>query len=186
MRLRSTTTMLLAAMCLAGAAPAEAARSADTPVAPQARSWEQMMSRSAVLGMQLAMQKGQDDGKTSPAFVECVNGIDASVLVPQFKVVMGQLLTPDEARETERFWRSDTGAHVGELLLAQMARQLGFVPAHDPPQLDPQEQSLVEASNASAATKKLMAESARTQGMFSPDVKTRLIELLKSCRDKNK
>ena len=68
MRLRAVP-MLLAAACLAGAAPAEAARSADTPVAPQARSWEQMMSRSAVLGMQLAMQKGQDEGKTSAAFV---------------------------------------------------------------------------------------------------------------------
>jgi hypothetical protein len=185
MSLRSTT-MLLAAACLAVAGPAEAARSADTAVAPEARSWEQIMSRSAVMGMQLAMQRKLAERKMPPAFVDCVDDIDPSALVPQFEQAIGKLLTPGEVDETERFWRSDAGAHVAELLLAQLARQLGSTPAHEVPPLDARERALVDASNASAATQKLMAESARTQGMFTPDVRSRLGELLTACRDKTR
>ncbi len=183
---RPKTTMLLAAAWLACTGPAWAARSADAPVPREARSWERAMSRSSVMGLQLAMEHALEIGKVQRPIVDCTDAIDPDALTPLFKDVLGQLLTPDEVIETERFWRSDAGAHVAELLMSQMIHQLGFTPSYPVPPLSAQEQALYDANDRGSGARKLAEAMERTHGEFSPDLSKRLRSLVETCHAKTR
>ena len=80
-----TIAVLLSLAGLASAAPAAStasARSGEVPIPLDAQSWERVMSRSMVLGFQLAIQHGFDTGKASQGVLDCANRVDADYFVP--------------------------------------------------------------------------------------------------------
>ena len=124
---RFRSIALAAIACLAWTHEAGAARSSDTPAPANVRSWEQHMSRSAILGMQLGYERAFDTGKAPASLRDCIDAIDPAALAPFFREIMERALAPGEIAQTERFWRSDLGVHYADVLLARFHGRAGVV-----------------------------------------------------------
>jgi hypothetical protein len=182
--IRFTAVVLLAISGMAVAAPAPSGRSADVAPPVGARSWEMAMSRSALLGFQLAMQRGLHQGKVTPGVVDCVNHIDPAQITPQFRALMDRELKPGEIEVIERFWKSDVGARLAEMGMAQLYRQIGLPPLVEPAALSDIEQAQVNEVISSSAARRLTEASARGPHGLDPDVAARLMALFAACRAK--
>ena len=183
--IRFVPVVLLAMSGIAVAAPAAPRRSTDVTPPASARSWELTMSRSTLLGFQRSIQRGQEQGKSTQGVLDCANQVDPARFVPQFRATLERVLTPEEIDVTERFWKSDTGAHVAELTVFQLYQQLGLKsPVHSPPAFSDAEQARIAEISSSSSARKLVEEFARFPDRLDPAVGASIVALHAECRAK--
>ena len=182
LRLLSATALVGGHLVAAAAGSTPSPRSAEAPLPASSRSWELAMSRSTLLGFQLSMQKGLEAGKSSASLVDCTNRIDPAVLAPYFRTMLTRILSPDEVETTERFWRSDAGAHLAELAMAQLYAQVGATPVSETPPLSPDELAQMADPAFTATARKLANGMAQIPNGIGTDVAARLRELYAACR----
>ncbi len=178
---RSCAVILASSMGagIAMGAPASTARSGDLPTPLALRSLERTMSRSTVLGFQLAIQRGFEQGKQSQRFLDCANRVDPGRLAPIFKARLERALTPEEVEAIERFWKSDAGEHLAAIQLAQVYHGVGMSPATVPPPLTDAENAQVEEPATLRASRKLEAALAQ---LPMDEMRTSLTTIYKECK----
>lgn len=170
--------LLLALPLQAAAVPLFASGQGDL----KSRDWERMMSRSTVLGIQLSARRELQAGKTSKAYVECTQGLDADAFSDIYRAVMERVLTPEEIRFAEAFWESEAGARTAELVEWAVYHDLGLPPPHAPNLFSANEQAAADVYNKSSAARKLAAELNRLHSQMVPEAEARARSLMAMCR----
>lgn len=172
-------SMIAAAWFLGLALPAAAAD------APSATAAGQAFGRSAVLGLQLAVKRGQRDGKFSDTVVDCVGRLKPDTFTDVFDSVLASELTEEERKTTEAFFSSPIGRKYSKYDLLQVYRAVGEEPPEALPQFTDTEMGKIKQFGSSPAGVKLVKEKILEKAAAQP-IGQRVKELLAQCSGQKK
>lgn len=168
------TIPLFAVATLIGALTSPA-HAADTPTTVQS------FAQASLLGIQLAVKHGRQQGKIAPATADCVAAFKPDSFVEVFDKLMKSTLTEDEQVATEAFFNSATGLKFTKLGVLQVYGAVGDTAPEPLPVLTDAEKADVEAFSKTPAGDKLMLKKAFEQPAAMTSINQRIKELLSQC-----
>lgn len=151
------------------------AYAADTPTTVQS------FAQASLLGIQLAVKHGRQQGKIAAATAECVAAFKPDSFVEAFDKLMKSTLTEDEQQATEAFFNSATGVKFAKLGILQVYGAVGETAPEPLPVLTDAEKADVEAFSKTPAGDKLMLKKAFEQPEAMASINQRVKELLSQC-----
>ena len=141
----------------------------------------QSFAQASLLGIQLAVKHGRQQGKVAPAMADCVAAFKPDTFVEVFDKLVRSTLTEDEQQTTEAFFNSPTGVKFSKLGILQVYGAVGDTAPEPLPVLTDAEKADVEAFSKTPAGDKLMLKKAFEQPAAMANINQRIKELLSQC-----
>jgi len=114
------------------------------------------LDQLALLGMQLSIERGVKEGKSTPGQLACIKKVDRSTFVQPYVVALTNRLSREEVLDATRFFESPTGEKYLANAVAQFYRAVGVTGNNSPPDLSLSEQKVLLQFAATSAGKKLV------------------------------
>ena len=141
----------------------------------------QSFAQASLLGIQLAVKHGRQQGKVAPAMADCVAAFKPDTFVEVFDKLVKSTLTEEEQQTTEAFFNSPTGVKFAKLGILQVYGAVGDTAPEPLPVLTDAEKADVEAFSKTPAGDKLMLKKAFEQPDAMANINQRIKELLSQC-----
>jgi hypothetical protein len=141
----------------------------------------QSFAQASLLGIQLAVKHGQQQGKVAAATADCVAAFKPDTFVEVFDKLVKSTLTEDEQQTTEAFFNSATGVKFAKLGILQVYGAVGDKAPEPLPVLTDAEKADIEAFSRTPAGDKLMLKKAFEQPAAMANINQRIKELLAQC-----
>lgn len=178
--MKRTLPQALLLSVMAQAHAAESAPSAAPPASPAASAF----AKSILIGMQLSVHKGLQQGQTPAAVDTCVQALDASSFDGVFQSYLSKNLSAGELREADEFFASAAGAKLAQHGQLQVYLDAGEKAPEPMPTFSDTDNRTIDTFNHTAVDEKLFASNL----LGSPDaqqvIRSRITELLNGCSPK--
>ena len=139
-------------------------------------------AESFLLGFQLAVHKGREQGKVSEKVDSCVAKLDATATfgaIIQAQLV--QIFTSPERQELDTFFSSPVGKKFIRQGVLQVYSQTGTPPPEPAPTYSASETAELDRFRHTSTGTKLMDPSTMAPLTEPPGARERLLEVLSSC-----
>jgi hypothetical protein len=137
---------------------------------------------SAVLGMQLSVKRGAEEGRVSGSTVDCVNKLDRTSFTPVLAQLVTRALSVREIAAATQFFESALGRKYVQHGIAQLYQAVGAVAPDPTPNFSDAELRSITAFSRSSAGDKIMVKRVFEAPAARETIVAKVQELLKSCR----
>lgn len=158
----------------------EPAPSAASPASPAASAF----AKSILIGMQLSVHKGLQQGQTPAAVDACVQALDASSFDGVFQSYLSKNLTADELRNADAFFASTAGAKLAQHGQLQVYLDAGEKAPEPMPTFSDTDNRTIDTFNHTAVGEKLFASNLLGSPAAQEVIRSRITELLNGCNPK--
>ena len=142
------------------------------------------LGKAALLGMQLSVRRGQQEGKVSSSIATCVSSLDKSSFYSVYEVLVPQALSANEVKDTEAFFKGAIGQKYAKHGLLQIYSSVGVQPPEPLPNFSDAEYKVLEDFSRTSAGEKLIAKKVFETFAARQAVSSRIRELMELCRRK--
>lgn len=142
-------------------------------------------AKPVLVGMQLSVRKGQQQGQVSAGVAKCVQSLDASSLNPLFLSLLTENLTKNELKATEDFFVTAVGRKYAKHGLMQVYTSLGEQPPEALPGFSEAEYKELENFSRTSAGEKLLVRKVLSSVSANQAISAHIQGVLKSCARKS-
>jgi hypothetical protein len=136
---------------------------------------------SALLGMQLSVRKGSQQGRVSPGASKCVQVLGQSSFNDVFVSLLAETLSQSELQAAEAFFGTAVGKKYAQFGLMQVYTSAGETPPEQPPTFSDSEYKELEGFSRTSAGEKLIVRKILQSDSAQRTVGARTQSLVKSC-----
>jgi hypothetical protein len=141
-------------------------------------------AKSALLGMQLSVRKGQEQGKVPSSVAGCVQSLDDLSFREVFVSLVSSNLNDQEIQATEQFFHSSVGQKYAKHGRLQIYTSVGERPPEPLPSFSDAEYKEVEKFSLTSAGEKLIARKVLQGPAAQQAIGAHIQRLLKACNAK--
>jgi hypothetical protein len=161
-------------------AQAHAAESAPSAASPAASAF----AKSILIGMQLSVHKGLQQGQTPAAVDACVQALDASSFDSVFQSYLSKNLSASELQDADAFFATTPGMKLAQHGQMQVYLDAGEKAPEPMPTFSDTDNRVIDTFNHTAAGEKLFASNLLGNPAAQQVIRSRITELLTGCNPK--